>query len=447
MQRSLASGGDLVSSYAVPMSRLTSGQALAVARAVACDAMPYFRAGLLAMVPRAALGLGTFGVTKGAILLYDPEVLAKWTPREAAAVLLHEYLHLFLRHAAREEKLRAVGLVRDVPEDRRLVNVAADVEINCNLEDAGFVLPVIPGRDGQLDSVPATAASQDLPPWKLMEEYVVLLLDRRRREQEQARRRPDDEPQAEQQPGWGRCGSAAGNPLPDEPAESDPEARSEVDQQVSNRSAAEAVERASGRGNVPLGLLRSAKAELAAPKVPWKQKFGAVVRGAVACRRGTLDYTFTHRSRRQSAIDMVSDPAPILPAMVDYQVKVAFVADTSISIGDREMNMIVREAAGVLDALPGARVTFVACDAAVHTMARVRSVDQIKAGMKGGGGTDFRPAFEALARAKPRPDVIVFATDGYGCYPSVPPKAKVIWLNVGGEIGVPWGEVIDVELE
>ena len=52
----------------------------------------------------------------------------------------------------------------------------------------------------------------------------------------------------------------------------------------------------------------------------------------------------------------------------------------------------------------------------------------------GGGGTDFRPYFEALVdrMQHERPNIIVFATDGYGAAPDVGPVGiETIWLMIG----------------
>ncbi|MCL6613874.1 MAG: VWA-like domain-containing protein, partial [Firmicutes bacterium] len=67
----------------------------------------------------------------------------------------------------------------------------------------------------------------------------------------------------------------------------------------------------------------------------------------------------------------------------------------------------VREARGVLLAC-GTKVTFMACDTAVHQLAEVKRWQDFTKLLKGGGGTDFRPAFEAVKKLKRKPDVVVF---------------------------------------
>lgn len=445
------------------MKSLTTGQRMATARAVAVEKMPYFRAGIVSMVPRAVPGLGTFGITDASILMFDPATLAGFTPNEAAAVLVHEYMHIFMRHSARFKKLLAVGVLAASKADRDLFNAAADAEINDNLIAAGFKLPVLKTSKGE-EMQPITPAGLGLPDHKTAEEYVVLLKQQRQRKGKEpgqghpgpAQDDPGSDPPSPPEPdsgqdsgGWGQCGSGAGNPLPDEPPTTDPDGRSEVDQNVDRRSQVEQIaQRSKSRGDVPLGIAQFAELETAPSVIPWQQKLSSALREAAAFVHGSIDYTRNHRSRVQGGLEMRLGVfgAPIMEAMHAPLAEVAFVADTSGSMGETEQAVILSEAEGILKALAGTRVTFVACDAKVHTMARVGSVAEMKKGMLGGGGTDFRPAFQALEKMRPRPNVLVFATDGYGRYPEGPPSGiRVIWLNVNGEISVDWGEVIVAE--
>ena len=67
-------------------------------------------------------------------------------------------------------------------------------------------------------------------------------------------------------------------------------------------------------------------------------------------------------------------------------------------------------------------VTVLSCDAAVHTVARVRRARDVRLG--GGGGTDMRVGLAAAAELRPRPDLVVVLTDGYTPWPERPPDRR-----------------------
>jgi predicted metal-dependent peptidase len=395
--------------------------------------MPYFRAGIQSLVPREFPGLGTLGVTEGSILMVDYEVLGQMTVNEAAAVLIHEYLHRFFRHAERARTLHKAGVL--APGDERIWNEACDAEINDNLIEAHLELPELGGGK------PITPATFNMPAHRTAEEYFAEL--KRRKEQQP----PGAGGQGQPPPGWGQCGSGAGNPLPDEPDAKDPAARSPVEQEMQRRQDSEQVQQQAGSrraGSVPMGIQRAAGANLEPAKISWQDKLSAAVREAVMAVSGSGDYTFTARSRMQSTMElMLGEDAPVLPGEHCPLAEVAFVIDASGSMGDALFAPILSEAQAVLRHMGGARVTFVSFDTEVHSLLPVRSVEEMRANIKGGGGTYFNPVFDALSAHKPRPNVVVFATDLYPCdTPKEPDGMRVVWLAVGNGPDPDFGEVV-----
>ena len=152
-------------------------------------------------------------------------------------------------------------------------------------------------------------------------------------------------------------------------------------------------------------------------------------------------------SRKQWGVG-IGPGRPIFPVWFRPVPRVAMVLDTSGSMEKGDMEKVLIEGNGILRAL-GASMTFAVIDTKVHGMKEVSTVREAAAMLKGGGGTDFRPAFEAL-QALPqdkRPDLIVFGTDGCGTYPCVRPAGmNIIWLLVGSYTQQPpWGTVIKVD--
>jgi predicted metal-dependent peptidase len=63
--------------------------------------------------------------------------------------------------------------------------------------------------------------------------------------------------------------------------------------------------------------------------------------------------------------------------------------------------------------------------------------------VSGGGGTDFRPVFEWVAREDMGPDLLVYFTDAEGRFPEREPSFPVVWL-VKGKAPVPFGTRIQL---
>lgn len=248
------------------------------------------------------------------------------------------------------------------------------------------------------------------------------------------------EPGRAGKPGPGWCGSAAGNPLPGEPKNGDKSENGEVkgrsDADIRRmrrevaRSAQEHSESSKGRGTVPGGILRWAGEHLKPPRIRWQDKLARFTRSAVAYRAGAVDYKYSRPSRRQYGVGF-GFGKPILPCMQQPVPTVLVAVDTSGSMGTDELTTALQETNGVLQQT-GAKVNFMSCDAAVHAVGEVRTWKDMLPLLKGGGGTSFCPVFEALPQVKPRPDVVIFVTDGCGDAPvEAPPGIKVIWLLVG----------------
>lgn len=413
---------------------------LATARMIVVRKAPYFASALLALVPREAPGLGTFGVTERMVMLWDPAFAEAHTPEEIAAVLVHELGHPLRVHPAR---CRALGA------EPRLFNVAGDLEINDDVEEMGLKLP---------DGI-CCACREPFKGIKGMrhgltaEEYYRILQDEQQKGGGQGRDgdgKPGDKPG----PGW--CGSGAGRPLPQEPAGGGADAgveadgRSESDVERVRRETARAIqEQASkSRGSVPGGWVRWAEEALKPSVVPWQQKLARHLRAGVAYKAGVVDMTHAKLSRRQAGVGY-GFGRPMLSAWHAPTPLVACGLDTSGSMGTAEVTRGLSEIAAILKTV-NAEVEFCACDAEVHAKQVVARWQDLAKLVKGGGGTDFRPLFEAFSASRPRPNIVVFVTDGYGPAPEMPPAGyHTIWVLVGGNDKAPasWGDVVVIPAE
>lgn len=403
---------------------------LAAGRLISARKAPYFRAMIQALVPTPMPGLGTIGVTKDALLVYDPEWVDQRSQDEMGALYWHEVMHLVLDHHSRRGD-----------KDPFLWNVAGDVFINDQGRNMGLIFPK-GGLFPETFGFPKNLTS---------DEYYALLL----KEVEKQIKDAIDKAQSGQG-AWksGACGSGAGNPMDGEPQSGkgkgkdkgdkagkgngdgdgdDLGGRSESELNQTRLRVAESVkqhaEQNRGRGNLPLGMDRWAEAQMKPAGIPWQTLLARQLRQAVAFRPGAVDYSFSKISRRQGGVGF-GVGCPIIPAMVRPVVEVIFVLDTSGSMGKDQLEAGLTEASQVIQAV-GGRLTFLSCDYAVHAVGRVDHPSQLSRLVKGGGGSSFIPAFDYIAKMRSRPTVAIFATDGDICVPPTPPKnLNVIWLLI-----------------
>lgn len=470
------------------MPRLSAIQILTAGRIIAKRAAPYFRTMLHSFESRIMPGLGTVAVTKRGILFYDPEFVEQLTPPQMGGLWIHECMHRIHRHAERCGN-----------RDPRDFNRAGDLAINPAVKDMGLELP-----DGEFAGLYPENFG-----WKrglTADEYYDLLRKLGAQQQQtmvgnfvavagegdeeedgdgtgqEASGDGDgggedadhdhpgggsgDEQDDQQQPGGGGggdgqedkpkagggwCGSCAGRPIPNEPKDEGGgkgDGRSDAELERINRQTAEAVREYAqkGRGKIPDSLKRWADGFLAPPKIPWRAKLARLVRSAVAWRPGAVDHRWDGPGRRQAGLGY-GPGKPVMPRLRAPVPRVAVAIDTSGSMGQAEMVDALRETRGVLTAV-GAEVDFVSCDAQVHGLGKIAKIEDVAKLLKGGGGTDFNPVFEALEKRKPRPEVLIFVTDGCGPAPELPPPwCRTVWVLVGPykQRPVEWGEAIEVD--
>lgn len=439
----------------------------AAGRIMACQKMPYFSAAVMGLVPYPVPGYGTLGVTARAVLVWDPELSKTWTVENLAWVLLHEAGHYLREHAGRRDKAAAL---------HELWNIAGDAEINDDLISAGAKFPVLEEKtdDGKQVVSGVTPALIGCEDGRLCEEYYEHLRKHAKviqvgvatqkapgggqgkkgkggggRNQQQG----DGDGQGQgkdgvmPQAGKKGCGSGSGA-LPDEVEAQIPGhlGKSQAEQKRVQREVAQAVRAAceKSRGTVPAGIARWAEDALGPPHVPWQQKLARVCRSAIAFRPGVGDYRYDRPSRRQGAFGY-GPGSPVFPALRQPIPRVAEGVDTSGSMSEEDLKVALQELKGILSAT-GATVDLLVCDAEVHGVSKVRSVQEAAQRLKGGGGTDMRPLIDAARTLRPKPEVLVIVTDGHIGDPGPPPAGiNVVWVVVGHNPNPQpskWGETV-----
>lgn len=195
------------------------------------------------------------------------------------------------------------------------------------------------------------------------------------------------------------------------------------------------------RGTLPAGIKKFIE-EILDPRVPWQE----VLSRWVGENGRRADFTWQRPSRRSESV------GELLPSLRKHGVvDLVVLWDTSGSMGGREKE-IFSEIIGIAEDLHlGIRV--ICCDCAIHSdQSDVESVEDVD--VKGGGGSDFNPAFDLLVEEGYEGVVIAF-TDGCIGVPETKPGAikDTLWCIWPSERGDrdptegAWGDVLRVDEE
>jgi predicted metal-dependent peptidase len=124
--------------------------------------------------------------------------------------------------------------------------------------------------------------------------------------------------------------------------------------------------------------------------------------------------------------------------------------DTSGSIGGDELAEFAGHANHILyDAKPD-KLYVVPVDAAVHEQGiqELRMEDfPFMPKPFGGGGTDFRPAFEWIEKQQIEPDAVLYLTDMMGTFPDEAPSYPVLWVSNSNIQTAPFGKIVDIRIK
>lgn len=152
------------------------------------------------------------------------------------------------------------------------------------------------------------------------------------------------------------------------------------------------------------------------------------------------DYSFNKVNTRYSQTGF------IFPGLYSKEIGNVIVAcDTSGSVTAKEISIMMAELISILENLSEKQdieVPTIYCDSEVNHFEILTSGDVPKP--KGGGGTDFRPPFEYVAKNLETPACLVYITDGYcNSFPDNPgyPVLWALFVN-NPTFKPPFGEVV-----
>ena len=185
-------------------------------------------------------------------------------------------------------------------------------------------------------------------------------------------------------------------------------------------------------GRLPAGVQRACEDALKA-QVDWRKELRRFVGQSIIIS----DEPSRKRYNRRYGFDQPGKK-------VVRGANVLVVIDTSGSITDDLLSKFMAEINAICQF---ASVHVMDCDADIHSYEQWKRNKKFV--MKGGGGTSFKPPFEAINNGRwnnvrvKRPNCLIYLTDGYGDWP-VAVKWPVSWV-ICTDVKAPFGKTIHIE--
>ena len=360
------------------------------------ESFPFFGA-LLMMAPIVMTNTIPTAATNGRDLLFNADFVHSLNAKELDGILVHELLHLALSHVPR----RGV-------RDHMVWNIAADIHVN------GIIYSI-----KQLKLPAGAVEDLGLAPLCVEEIYEKLLNDRKSTSKNRLTLRREAY----------KLDVVDLVELPDDGGDShDSLNSSDLSAQLvttwsSNVSCAIGMAGKQHHGSPPAALLRSVL-EANVPQIDWQS---ALWRSVVRTPDDFSGFDRRHIWRGLYVEVLEADT-------VDIDVCI----DTSGSVSDSQLSEFLGVLRNIVCSYPSVRCRLYYADSQCVGPFEV-DINRPLASAVGGGGTDFRPFFAAVAarvaadgahsNASP---TVIYITDGYGMFPKTAPDLDVLWVVTAG---------------
>lgn len=352
-------------------------------------------------------------------LFYNPDFVNDLPIAMVQGVICHEVLHCAAGHCWRRGG-----------RDKLKWNYACDYAINPIVIEARYKLPDNALLDDAYDGMAA-------------EQIYGLLPDSQDDDGSGQGKSGPGAPSAPSDDQGGTGGGQGGDPgdglLPpdhnpeidvlDTPAEQANETASDW-----RMSVIQAAKAAKAQGKLPAGLERE-MLEAVRPKVDWRSLLRRFVQ-----ENARNDYTWRRPSTRYAPMGLY------LPSMRSEQMPPVVVAiDTSGSVGGEELQAFRSELESIISETNPERTYVLYVDAEVARADEFEAGEPITFRPAGGGGTDFRPAFDWVAKNGVEPACLIYLTDMMGSFPAEAPEYPALWVATTDAVG-PFGETVRMDM-
>jgi predicted metal-dependent peptidase len=197
---------------------------------------------------------------------------------------------------------------------------------------------------------------------------------------------------------------------------------------------AEAMAKYQQWGDMP-GWMSRIFSNLSEPKVNWRKELYDL-----HTSMRPVDYSFA-KLKRPYVFFGAGCPTVSVPGLG----QIAMFIDTSGSITAEMLTDAASELHSIWKTLRPECIHIAYVDAEVANTQCIGPDDEFTLEPKGGGGTDFRPAFDWVEKEALDIGMGIYFTDGYGSFPDKEPPYPVIWLVLAGgapDESFPFGRVL-----
>lgn len=346
-------------------------------------------------------------------LVVNDEYYEKQDDKTKVAILKHELLHIAMQHLSMFDQF----------EDKQLLNIAADLEINQYIEDhwKGETWEGLDIVNGQFKGVV-------LPPKAGTRVYYDLLQqeldkDKQNKDQQNQDEDGDDQNQSNQDGSGGSEFADWFNGMKDQDShelwnefEEMSEAERKLVQKQVDHQLKDATENMKGRGTIPAEMEQYVKKlfEKQEAVIDWKQylrRFGS---------RSTKIQT--KKTRKKPNTRFGSGPALKIHPKRSTLVAI----DTSGSVSDFDLSEFFAEINNIHQA--GIEVTIMECDSYVHRTYQYKGGKGDVERVMGRGGTSFSPVMEEIMKSGGKYQNLIYLTDGYAPTPERVPIIPILWV-------------------
>ena len=356
----------------------------------------------------------------------------KMTIQEVAFVLVHEVAHYFfgdllmMKKFAKDEKVTVGNKILDYHHE--LMNVAEDYRINAMLIDS---------KIGKFPSCGLFDPKISQKGMELAVDIYAILY----------KKSGGKGGSGGNQPGGQGTGTIAGQGHGGFDIHLKPAAKAAKEDQSGKRTQSiAAAAQVAGQGNLPACIQRII-GEILEPVVSWQDQ----LKSTMIRKGGDPTYDWRYLDKRMLAR---AEPMYFARQAHTGAGTIVVAVDTSGSIGPNELNRFFAELGGIIVDLNPLELAVLWCDAEIYNVNLLDEPEdvldlkadlELQGGVKGGGGTDFRPVFTWIDEQDMVPDMLVYLTDTYGTFPEIEPDYPVVWAVLGNG-KVPWGETVEVTL-